>query len=74
MMEFDWCVQKLETVDRVKMGSLAQDKFQRVMTRELSQLSERSVSGHRVAEWVQDITRSGMEVEGGGRDSGMVEQ
>lgn len=58
MMEFDWCVQKLETVDRVKMGSLAQDKFQRVMTRELSQLSERSVSGHRVAEWVQDITRS----------------
>ena len=65
MMEFDWCVQKLETVDRVKMGSLAQDKFQRVMSRELSQLSERSLSGHRVAEWVQGITRSGMEVKGG---------
>nr|BAA34310.1 EFPDE4 [Ephydatia fluviatilis] len=58
MMEFDWCMQKLETVDRVKMGSLAQDKFQRVMSRELTQLSERSLSGHRVAEWVQDITRS----------------
>ena len=62
MIEFDWCVQKLETVDRVKMGIMAQDKYQRIMSRELSQLSERSASGHRVAEWVQDITRSGMEL------------
>ena len=66
-MEFDWCVQKLEAVDRVKMGIMAQDKYQRIMSRELSQLSERSASGHRVAEWVQDITRSGKWDCAGGR-------
>ena len=38
---------------------MAQDKFKRLLSRELSHISERSRSGHFVAEWVNTITGSG---------------
>lgn len=37
---------------------MAQDKFKRLLSRELSHLSERSQSGHFVAEWVNRMTGS----------------
>ena len=37
---------------------MAQDKFRRLLTKELSNMSERSKSGHQLAEWVQGITGS----------------
>ena len=40
------------------MGNMAQDKFRRIMSRELSHLSERSRSGQFVAEWVNNFTAS----------------
>ena len=55
--DFDWCLQKLETVHSAKsVGNMAQDKFKRLLSRELSHMSERSRSGQFVAEWVNTIT------------------
>jgi len=55
--ELDWCLKKLESEDSTKsMGIMAQDKFRRILFRELSHLSENSKSGSQVAEWVQGIT------------------
>ena len=58
--QIDWCLQQLESVDSAKaMGApLAQDKFHRLLSRELSNMSEHSKSGNKLAEWVHDITRS----------------
>lgn len=57
--DLDWCLHKLETVNSAKsMGTMAQDKFKRLLSRELSHLSERSQSGHFVAEWVNRMTGS----------------
>ena len=39
-------------------GALAKDKFQRLLTRELTHMSEQSKSGNKLAEWVHDITGS----------------
>ena len=58
--ELDWCLKKLESEDSTKsMGIMAQDKFRRILFRELSHLSEKSKSGSQVAEWVQGITNFG---------------
>ena len=58
--ELDWCLKKLESVDSAKsMGLMARDKFQRIMHRELSHLSEKSKSGSQVAEWVHTLTSWG---------------
>lgn len=55
--ELDWCLRKLETVDSAKsMGTMAQDKFRRILSRELSHMSENSRSGHSVAKWVENMT------------------
>jgi cAMP-specific phosphodiesterase 4 len=58
--QIDWCLQQLEGVDSAKAmgGPLAQDKFHRLLSSKLSDMSEHSKSGHQLAEWVQDITRS----------------
>ena len=58
--QIDWCLQQLEGVDSAKAmgGQLAQDKFHRLLSSKLSNMSEHSKSGHQLAEWVQDITRS----------------
>ena len=57
--ELDSCLHRLETVNSAKsMGTMAQDKFRRILSRELSHLSERSKSGHFVAEWVNNLTGS----------------
>ena len=57
--EFDWCVKKLESVSSASMGTMAQDKFRRMLSRELSHMSGKSRSGTHVAEWVQNITDLG---------------
>ncbi|XP_019855180.1 PREDICTED: cAMP-specific 3',5'-cyclic phosphodiesterase 4C-like isoform X1 [Amphimedon queenslandica] len=55
--ELDWCLHRLETVNSAKsVGNMAQDKFKRLLSRELSHMSERSRSGQFVAEWVSTIT------------------
>ena len=58
--QIDWCLHQLESVDSAKAmgGPLAQHKFQRLLTRELSHMSEHSRSGNKLAEWVHDITGS----------------
>ncbi len=58
--ELDWCLRKLESVDSAKsMGLMARDKFQRILSRELTQMSEKSRSSSHVAEWVHAITNWG---------------
>ncbi len=54
--ELDWCLRKLESVNSSSMGTMAQDKFRRILSRELSHMSGKSRSGNHVAEWVQNIT------------------
>ncbi len=62
--ELDWCLRKLESVDSAKsMGAMARDKFQRILSRELLQMSEKSKSGSHVAEWVHTITNWGESLE-----------
>ena len=58
--QIDWCLHQLECVDSAKAmgGPLAQDKFHRLLTKELSNMSVRSKSGNKLAEWVHDITGS----------------
>ena len=60
LQHIDWCLHQLESVDSAKAmgGALAQDKFHRLLTRELSHMSEHSKSGNKLAEWVHDITGS----------------
>lgn len=60
LQQIDWCLHQLESVDSAKAmgGPLAQDKFHRLLTRELSHMSEHSKSGNKLAEWVHDITGS----------------
>ena len=59
LKEFDWCLKKLETVDSAKsMGTMAQDKFRRILQRELSHMSESNKAGRHVAEWVNNVTES----------------
>jgi cAMP-specific phosphodiesterase 4 len=54
--ELDWCLHKLETINSGKtMGTMAQDKFKRLLSRELSHMSERSRSGDMVAKWVNTL-------------------
>ena len=58
--EFDWCLRKLETLDSAKsMGTMAQDKFRRLLSRELSYLSSNSRSGSQVGEWINRMTNYG---------------
>lgn len=52
--ELDWCLRKLESVNSSSMGTMAQDKFRRILSRELSHMSGKS--HNHVAEWVQNIT------------------
>ncbi|XP_064386859.1 3',5'-cyclic-AMP phosphodiesterase 4C-like isoform X3 [Halichondria panicea] len=54
--EFDWCLKKLESVNSASMGTMAQDKFRRILSRELSHMTGKSRAGDHVAEWVQNIT------------------
>ncbi len=57
--EFDWCLKKLESVNSASMGTMAQDKFRRILSRELSHMTGKSRAGDHVAEWVQNITNPG---------------
>ena len=58
--DLDWCLRQLEGVSSTKsMGNMAHEKFRRLLSRELTQLSEGSREGARVAEWVTNITNLG---------------
>ena len=58
----DWCLHRLESVNSAKsLGTMAQEKFQRMLIRELSSLSERR-SGLAAAEWVMSMTPKGQGV------------
>ncbi len=60
LRELDWSLKMLETVNaNQSMGSVTGDKIKRLLSRELSHLSEGSENGAQVAEWVTDITKSG---------------
>lgn len=59
LRELDWSLKMLETVNaNQSMGSVTGDKIKRLLSRELSHLSEGSENGAQVAEWVTDITKS----------------
>ena len=51
--DIDWVLEHLNKIKaRNSVGEMAQNKFKRMLTRELSQFSETSRSGNQVAEWV----------------------
>ncbi|XP_006885946.1 PREDICTED: cAMP-specific 3',5'-cyclic phosphodiesterase 4C isoform X2 [Elephantulus edwardii] len=51
--ELDWCLDQLETLQtRHSVGEMASNKFKRMLTRELSHLSETSRSGNQVSEYI----------------------
>nr|XP_020471678.1 cAMP-specific 3',5'-cyclic phosphodiesterase 4D-like isoform X3 [Monopterus albus] len=51
--ELDWCLEQLETLKtRHSVSEMASNKFKRMLTRELTQLSETSRSGNQVSEFI----------------------
>ncbi|XP_063682768.1 3',5'-cyclic-AMP phosphodiesterase 4C-like isoform X3 [Bolinopsis microptera] len=53
LADIDWVLEHLNKIKaRNSVGEMAQNKFKRMLTRELSQFSETSRSGNQVAEWV----------------------
>ncbi|XP_036167603.1 cAMP-specific 3',5'-cyclic phosphodiesterase 4C isoform X10 [Myotis myotis] len=51
--ELDWCLDQLETLQtRHSVGEMASNKFKRMLTRELTHLSETSRSGNQVSEYI----------------------
>ena len=53
LSDIDWILDHLNKIKaRNSVGEMAQSKFKRMLTRELSQFSETSRSGNQVAEWV----------------------
>ena len=63
LRELDWCLMKLEGVSSTKsMGNMANEKFRRLLSRELTTLSEGSKEGAQVAEWVTNLTNLGESV------------
>jgi len=55
LYDIDWVLDHLNKIKaRNSVGELAQTKFKRMLTRELSQFSETSKSGIQVAEWVSN--------------------
>ncbi|XP_062483527.1 cAMP-specific 3',5'-cyclic phosphodiesterase 4C isoform X1 [Pezoporus occidentalis] len=51
--ELDWCLDQLETLQtRHSVGEMASNKFKRMLSRELTQLSETSRSGNQVSEYI----------------------
>ena len=69
--ELDWCVRQLESINSAKsVGDMAQEKFRRLLNRELSNMSEGSKRGALVADYVSNITNLGKEKEGRGDGGG----
>ncbi|KAL2099935.1 hypothetical protein ACEWY4_004329 [Coilia grayii] len=53
--ELDWCLDQLETLQtRHSVSEMASNKFKRMLTRELSHLSETSRSGNQVSEFISN--------------------
>ncbi|XP_063067147.1 3',5'-cyclic-AMP phosphodiesterase 4D-like [Engraulis encrasicolus] len=53
--ELDWCLDQLETLQtRNSVSEMASNKFKRLLTRELSHLSETSRSGNQVSEFISN--------------------
>ncbi|KAM9515923.1 3',5'-cyclic-AMP phosphodiesterase 4C isoform 2-T2 [Guaruba guarouba] len=51
--ELDWCLDQLETLQtRHSVGEMASNKFKRMLSRELTHLSETSRSGNQVSEYI----------------------
>ncbi|XP_021234400.1 cAMP-specific 3',5'-cyclic phosphodiesterase 4C isoform X5 [Numida meleagris] len=51
--ELDWCLEQLETLQtRHSVGEMASNKFKRMLSRELSHLSESGRSGNQVSEYI----------------------
>uniref|UniRef100_A0AAR2KMS7 Phosphodiesterase n=1 Tax=Pygocentrus nattereri TaxID=42514 RepID=A0AAR2KMS7_PYGNA len=51
--ELDWCLEQLETLKtRNSVSQMASNKFKRMLSRELTQLSETSRSGNQVSEYI----------------------
>ncbi|XP_054031369.1 cAMP-specific 3',5'-cyclic phosphodiesterase 4C isoform X5 [Dryobates pubescens] len=51
--ELDWCLDQLETLQtRHSVSEMASNKFRRMLSRELSHLSETSRSGNQVSEYI----------------------
>ncbi|XP_036408065.1 cAMP-specific 3',5'-cyclic phosphodiesterase 4A isoform X2 [Megalops cyprinoides] len=53
LQELDWCLDQLETLQTHRsVSDMASTKFKRMLTRELSHLSEMSRSGNQVSEYI----------------------
>ncbi|XP_043388417.1 cAMP-specific 3',5'-cyclic phosphodiesterase 4A isoform X2 [Chelonia mydas] len=51
--ELDWCLDQLETIQTYRsVSEMASNKFKRMLTRELTHLSEMSRSGNQVSEYI----------------------
>ncbi|XP_066534101.1 3',5'-cyclic-AMP phosphodiesterase 4D-like isoform X4 [Hoplias malabaricus] len=51
--ELDWCLEQLETLQpRHSVSQMVSNKFKRLLSRELTQLSEASRSGNQVSEYI----------------------
>ncbi|XP_060237952.1 cAMP-specific 3',5'-cyclic phosphodiesterase 4C isoform X10 [Meriones unguiculatus] len=51
--ELDWCLEQLETLQtRRSVGEMASSKFRRMLSRELTHLSESGRSGNQVSEYI----------------------
>ncbi|XP_073174327.1 3',5'-cyclic-AMP phosphodiesterase 4A isoform X3 [Lepidochelys kempii] len=53
--ELDWCLDQLETIQTYRsVSEMASNKFKRMLTRELTHLSEMSRSGNQVSEYISN--------------------